>query len=456
MSYHTLRAILMKLPIFPTKNVTMNSKNFFKFLFFVLCLTGFSYHVTDISIEYFTYKTNTKTFVSLNSRFENPSIVLCIRYMDIVDRSQHPRLEKIFSYKNEEEYEDDMKKLTVSDIFSMTPHPSQVINSCGFREDDHGTTEYNASECKKLFHINKYEIGRYICYQFLTKVRDSQFDCNNFSFSLIFANVMYAVTLNHSFSNANYIRAMSFVPSHYEEDHLSERIIPASSRRFYGFVLRYPRGLKEESTKRYIAISGDMIKIKRMKPPYDTECTTDKRLSREACLRDCNLKTFYGYNMTPPNEFIFDDELNMKGFSLRDHENRTLVREIERKITFCSENCTRDLCSELISVTRVDTRPYLYENGSFTVASFCSKSPTVFITFEPTINFYAFVIYLSSCCGIWFGISVRSLTFSPLSISSQHFRSRHSQTDQVFRQNRLFITTSDNRDKIRNTKRESI
>ena len=448
-----LVGMLLKLPVFPTDNLTMNGKNIFKFLLFTLCLAGFSYHVTDISIEYFAYKTNTKTFVSLNSRFENPSIVLCIRYMDIFDRSRHPRLRQRFSNESEEEYEDDMKKLTVSDIFAMTPHPSQVMNSCDFREDDHGAAEHNASECEKLFHVNKYEVGRYVCYQFLTKVRDSQFDCNNFSFSLTYANVMYAVTLNHSFSNANFIRVMSFVPSHYEEDHLSEKIIPASSRRFYGFLLRYPRGLKEKSTKRYIAVSGDMIKINRMESPYDTKCTKNKKLSREACVRNCNFKIFYEYNMTPPNEFIFDDKLNIRGFSMRDYENRTLVRQIERKVLFCSEKCTRDLCSELISVTRVDTRPYLYENGSFTVASFCSKSPSVFITFEPTINFYEFVIYLSSCCGIWFGISVRSLTSCPLCISSQHFPPRKLQTDQIFRQNRPFVRTSDNRDKIQNTKR---
>ena len=386
----------------------MKIKKSLSILLWVICAIGFGYHLYEISFKYFGFTTTTKTFVNLKHKLMTPSIVLCIRYMDIFDKEGGRKIGLVpkESNKNEEENEELMNRLTVKQIFSLTPDSKQVINSCKFREDDHGLKKYNSTQCTQdVFKVSKYHAGRYICYQFMAKVTGSGFDCNNFSFSLIFAGSMYSITLSHDFMKANLIRLMTFMPSDITNT------VPAASKRFFSSILRYPNGFKEPSTKRFLATSGDMYHIKLKPPPFDTMCTKDKVSNREACLRRCNFNIFGNFNMTPPSEFTSDPDLELRHFGHLDYENQTLVSLIQNQTNACSLSCVRDMCEDTISVTRVDPRPYLYENGSFTLASMCAKSPAVFIIFEPSMTLVDFFIYVSSCLGIWFGVSIRSLAF---------------------------------------------
>jgi len=122
-------------------------------------------------------------------------------------------------------------------------------------------------------------------------------------------------------------------------------------------------------------------------------------------------KVFFRHNTTPPAEFTFDPELNVRHFGLEDYKNKTLVMIIQDQMNECSKDCVRDVCKDTISVTEVSVFPYNHKNGSFTVASMCSRSPAVMIEFEPTMGLSDFLIYISSCLGLWFGVSIRSMSY---------------------------------------------
>ena len=71
-------------------------------------------------------------------KFNNPPIVFCTRYTDIVERTNYQKygIHEKCNY-NPAEYGSDQSKLKINDIFDLTPKPENVIVECPIRENDY-------------------------------------------------------------------------------------------------------------------------------------------------------------------------------------------------------------------------------------------------------------------------------------------------------------------------------
>ena len=372
--------------------------------FKLFCLTGFVYQISQIFLQYFAYKTTTKVALQRDSKSNNPSIIICTRFTDIIDRRNHEKYgihaENRYNFS---EIFSDMSKLTIKDVFDLTPKPENAMIGCQFRENDYDVNSYPRDQCYSIFRVTKYLEGAFICYQFRTIVEDSNFRCDLAPLSYHSINDLYVILLHQQFLNSNAVKLISHIPGNFINFHLP----PLISRRYFGWNLRYGDGRPDTSSMNYIQISGDLHSITRLQKPYETACVERVDEAYPACRRNCNIESFKRHNLFPPNEFT-TEPLPLKTLNHETLANKTLLQDIENKNKECTSKCTQDLCHDWYSVTSVASDAFKF-NETLSIVSACSIRPTVAIQYLPKLTLMDLILYCSSSLGIWFGFSVISV-----------------------------------------------
>lgn len=381
-------------------------KTMFGSSFKLLCFMGFVYQMTQILREYFEFKTTTKVALELQTELINPSIIFCIRCTDIIDRTNYQKygIHQKASF-NTAEYLSDLSKLTISDIFELTPDPSNTMIKCQFRENEYNVETYNRSHCYSILNITKYQEGVFICYQFRTRIQDTKFRCDQAALSYHSFNELYTVQLHPQFLLSNRIKLISFIPGRIS-DSLTD--LPVISRRFYYTNVRYGTHTPDTSIINYIYVAGDLYSITRLEKPYDTACVDSQEEALYACSRRCNIATFQKHNLFPPNEFTTVPLPLKHSKDVVTSLNTTLIQEIKAMNEECMKDCNKYLCEEWYTVTEVVTSPFLHFD-TISIASACSNRPAVVIQHKPKVTLMEVLIYMSSSLGIWFGISFMSI-----------------------------------------------
>ena len=380
-------------------------KSYFSITFKLLCLTGFVYQIFQISLQYFQFKTTTKVALQLGTRFNNPSIIICTLLTDIIDRSNHEEygIHEKNRYKLNENF-GDMSKLTVKDVFDLTPKPEDVMVGCQFRENDYETNSYSHDDCYSIFRVGKYLEGAFICYHFRTIVDDSNFRCDLAPLSYYSFNELYTIVLHQQFLNCNAVKLISYIPGNFDNVH---NYPPEISRRYYDWRLRYGHDRPETSSLTYMQISGDLHFITRLPKPYETQCVDRDEEAYPACRRNCNIQSFKKHNLFPPNEFT-TEPLPLKTLNSKILANKTLLQDIKNRNEACMSNCTKNLCDDWFSVSSVRTQNHGL-NKTLSIVSACSNRPSVSIDYLPKLTLMDLILYCSSSLGIWFGFSIISV-----------------------------------------------
>src|SRR6266702_4011468 len=88
----------------------------------LLCMVGFIFQIKEVCIEYFNYTTITKTMINIGSTLSVPSLVVCPKIVDILDRF-NASVYGILPHRPIllEELKEEYGKLTVGQIFNLTP-----------------------------------------------------------------------------------------------------------------------------------------------------------------------------------------------------------------------------------------------------------------------------------------------------------------------------------------------
>lgn len=156
---------------------------------------------------YFQYKVINEITFSIQDDIDLPGVSICIRYVDVLD---YQRLANVTGKKfrfqgindpnyTEESYWEVHDGLTVQEILEYTPIVTELVNGCYIRSlHDYRITAKNATECSKIFRIDKFFVTEFICYKLQEKVPHTvKF---KFSSSSIFLpGLLYEIQLNREF-----------------------------------------------------------------------------------------------------------------------------------------------------------------------------------------------------------------------------------------------------------------
>ena len=383
---------------------------FHHILSFISCLLGFVYHFQSMAVIYFSYQTTSQVDIPLDHHFNKPTLVLCIRLTDILDRRVY------LSYNTDVKHLDqDIKlerdKLSVNDIFELTPKAYEIMTGCRWRNNNIDLLKYNNKDCSTMFKIIKYLDGMFVCYEFLPVNFSMDFECSSIYKSLFSPSEIYSILLNESLtSKADSVSIISFVAS-YDLWNETYRLVPHVSRRFAYKLERFSDKRLRISNANHFMITNEMYTVNRLPSPYVDPCIPDTRIFDSICYRNCSLEVYKDYDMISPNELFLEEELvrQLKQISLQDMKNVSLMKKIDQKLIDCKRKCQLPPCNDWYSVTTVQPKPTLFDENSMALTAVCSQRPPLRLAFTPQMNTFEFIIYTCSCLGIWFGVSVLSI-----------------------------------------------
>jgi hypothetical protein len=354
-----------------------------------------------ISLDYFAFTTITRIYLNLTNDFPNPALSFCASFLNLLDRSDHAKsgIRPTYNWSLsvlQEEYQ----KFTIEEIFRLTPDPKQIIKGCQYRYHDYSLTNFNSTDCYKLFNVLKYISGPDICYSFITRKRNSHFSCKKIPKSPLSPFEMYSITLMEQFLCVNEAKLISFII-------LGEETPPSVSDRFASLIYRLDEESPNKSKANYAFIFGDLYVIQKLPGPYDTRCTHNPGDDEYSCTKKCNNDVYTPYRLASPTDVILEPS-NLRPFLVAQKDNVSLIQEIETKLENCGKDCHKPLCFDWYSVSKSMLMPIKRLN-SISIASTCPHHPTTQIVFIPKITIIDYIVYLSGCYGIWFGFSVFSL-----------------------------------------------
>ena len=373
----------------------MNCLKFLSLLFKVSIFAGFLYQVSYLSRHYFAYET-TSHFIMNENDDRNifaastiPKLAVCFPYTDILNMSKfEAKYNPAPDQMKESQYIHYLQsKVTVEDIFDMTPSEYDSISGCYYRSKDGlKYTKYEwLRKCQSIFRVRRFYSGEFMCYTYDSRDHHA-FPVQAVAITMNSPSFMFGLKMTGSLVNAN---STFFVV--YDSDY------PHTSM-LYGvfFAMIRHNGRYEGVTVRYNWILSELLP-----PPYDTMCIQNT----SECLTKCYA----------PVEKLLDREFNtnivpfpskrhhLSHADLRNETVQQIVSEAEKR---CIDGCTERGCHLSFTVTIADhtwladpdPQPVLYIHVK------TPQHPDVQVTAIARWDLMSFLIYLCNCFSTWFGI----------------------------------------------------
>ena len=360
---------------------------------------------------YFEYRTISKVTQTLDTFQSTPAVVLCSRYLDIIDVKGLKRDLGVDVKRTNKFHEIafEMTKLTVKQILDYTPSTNESMEGCVIRDEYDFKMIYPRVEvCRESFDIFKFYMQEFVCYQYQFKQNmiNSRFAFRRIANSLNYNNIIYKIQFGTSFDPSSIISIIVFSVA--EDDYP----FPAESRNWAPVSDRLEDFEKIVIKNNKFTASYELNKFDKLPPPYDTAC--DKGNTHNQCYSSCIRKRLVeGIKRVPFSE-ITSDRINLGHVNeqdLLDNQTRAFINESEY---ICQDLCKNTDCNFDFSVTHIREIKDVYRRGSIYSPNIIIQVklpdfPTTSVTHEPRVSLTEFIIYLFNCIGIYFGISVLSL-----------------------------------------------
>lgn len=323
-------------------------------------------------------------------RLVTPDMSLCIRYGDIYNGST-PAV-----------------NATIADLFNGTPETTSLMTLCIYRNlKSYEAIITNGSvKCHKEFHVHKFYNAEYVCYRFQKVVREKdgplqRFAYQNIANSLIYQGLFYGIFIDlNALTDANLCK----VAVHGQGTWPNEAISTAP------YFYRMSDGVPKYNLVRAIYSTID---VERMPDPYDTQCIEYGPAGRKGCENICVHKgTIDLFDKVPFTTIEFEPlDIGHIGRDLISKKNNTnALNALEER---CRKTCNRNECTSLFFTTSI-LKEERGDYNLFAVLVQAPITPRIKIVRHPSSQLTDFLVYVTSCFGTWFGISVMSLNPFPL------------------------------------------
>ena len=363
--------------------------------FLMICVAGFLYQVFGVSLIYFEYDTVSSIQFVMEPSAPLPKLAVCLTYSDVINSHQ-------------------IKSLTVNEIFSLTPEADSAVISVSYRTKDTLLTSKGVrdgpfnSQTKALVDIisvDKFLHDVLVCY------RISWFDTRSIEWyfsasSIQTSGVLYSIVLNKTaFGSASKIRV---VPYH--------GTYPYGSYFFSPVIDRWANNKSDDkNTVNHVVVGYAVLNVSLLHPPYKPTCSHNAETSRGTCLLNCFTRELSKFDRIPP-QVVVNEPSDMKRLSEQDLlSNETVHEEVTQRSKYCLELCSYLLCDyDTTLTTPIQT---IVGGDELRVTVTVDQAPERRIASMPRLETEEFVVYICSCFGIWFGLSVIRLNPSRLAHS---------------------------------------
>lgn len=165
-----------------------------------------------------------------------------------------------------------------------------------------------------------------------------------------------------------------------------------------------------------------MLRVRLLPPPYSTQCDQYRNHngSRKMCINDCIERNVRVSFDKVPFNVPRTEEIDLQPVSWEDIDNQTFTRLLDQLEAGCDKKCIRMTCTDTFYTTTLQ-KEEKDEFASISLHVSAPKLAEITITNIETLTLTDFFVYVTSCFGTWFGLSV--LSFQPSTIMTL-FRKR--------------------------------
>ena len=371
-----------------------------KKVFQLLCLIGLIFQIIMISSKYFEYKTNSRLRATFFTNIRVPNVIICFRYSDILDYRKLNEETGLNLNRSERQVYLIMSQVTVGQILQYTPAETELLQSITYRiNNSYRVYNLKGSETKSLVKISKFYQQESICYslQFNNSHRTIEFiKTANAPSSTGF---LYHLKIGDAFNGSDVIQVS-----------LSKGVYEIDSIIYSPVFFRLKNYVKRKESFTEAALTFAWYRIERLPIPWDTNCDIEVYPGDSKCWIPCLEKGLsdFGVDRLPFYTRYFDP-IDRKPLSHIDLQNETLDRAfVEMGYDLCRK-CWTTPCSEEFATTTLIHKSLFARQQEFSIKIMAPEEPDIDIMAEKSLSFEEFVIYISSCVGIWFGISINQL-----------------------------------------------
>ena len=370
---------------------------FLSHLFTLTSYVGLFYQVTVISELYFKYETKTTIVQSISGPVTPPAICFCIRYTDLIQGYKGMKragtLEERFVYQS---------RLTVKEIFELTPAANESITWCTFRSNDSMHSDVSTSNCYSLFNVSKFYTQDLICYNIHPRI-EPRFLISRVAHSLYFSHMMFGIRFSKKFNAADKIHIIVFYGQFpwFSSDYAS---ITTRLTDFYKMTFK--------NNKYYVSFLWNKHYL--LPAPYDTNCSSIPIEESSQCKRSCMIDQLIRINKVPSSQFISDpiDLPHVNYYDLNDSSIRDFIVHTEQ---LCSSKCDTNPCYTDITSTFMDANSELeIKDQAITIWSRIPLSPVISVKSSESLSFVEYLVYIGGCFGTWVGLCI--LSFDPFNV----------------------------------------
>ena len=400
----------------------MGSKNVWSTFNITVSLIGLLAQLNQVSIQYFAFKTHSKVIVLPHFEIRVPSLSSCFRIVDILNLTQL-KLDYDLDFHFPNKTRDYKVQKSLLDLLPMkfildnTP-PIDNVAHCDIRFPQKGYLErFYGLDCYKHINVTKYFHRESICYKYTLDLDTNILSAKQYALSDEAFGVIFLFRLQDELFNR------TVVVSSYVHDDKSEP--------FYDSL--YAQYINIGNYEAEIFTTFNTVTEKSLKSPYDTNCQDyPKEVGGhvQAKLKLIQNEVLEKLTKLTPGLMVQDefarghiaiDKVNvLTSKSLR--TNSTLFKiysdiykkHMVRGRTACNLRC-------LISRISYGRLPYLQFRVTW------PDGLGVDVRYVPGMTPIDFGIYISSCVGVWMGLSV----FSTLDIIFKVFGNRGHDKDEV-------------------------
>lgn len=375
----------------------------------ILCAIGYILQVNHISRRYFNYNTRTIVNMIIPTRLSHfPSVSTCWSVVAMVNRTQIAAEKRINNYDKFKRANIDgdifyrkIKELTIKELFKYTPNIDNILSSnhkninntsiaCQVRKSlEYSVQKSSVEKCMDFFHIHKYFEREYVCYEFIMKLTET-LNMVRYAMSPSYTGEIFRLYLDKEIFKE--IGAISCSVHTSESSRLFDSVFASNH---FQIGDKYPA----------LKVTYREINIEMMKSPYDTHCdelpgnyTTGQEYSlnkvNEVLLKELNVITPFVpvYNHSLTYRMLHDLDFKEKKFKGK-------VNGLSKKFGNLKGCITKF----------VDTTADLLDESTPYVAIYWPQDEELSIKYVPDQELIDFIVYITSCIGVWFGLSAYSV-----------------------------------------------
>ena len=386
-----------------------------KYGFWIVALCGLIYQVTVITITYLAYNVSNSINMEVPKLVDVPSSSFCFSSRLLIDRNsttferyvKQPATGTI----SQTDYRQVALRYKVSELFTDTPSVEKLLlpnrpEACLMRNTIDGTSHYfDSNTCPKYVLITKFVYQEYMCYE-MTPIGDfsGQLSYHQTLSQMEYSSAIYQFMLN--LNQLTWYRPLDYI-----------LMVVSDNGRNLVDNLRMARRLRQ-GTGSYL-YTFESLDIVRLPPPYSTKCY-NYETTRLDCVNQCLVQSSIEILKSIPymavvNEFDHYD-LNSQQFQLHawklsmdtNDTINTYFNMIYKHIeTQCNTRCESEECHSKLMLTLpfgYTSRPDILTMRLIVPVKFSTN-----IEFTPIQTLMDYLVYISSCFGLWLGMSFADL-----------------------------------------------